>query len=117
MQNKAAAGATKQVTGAEQTWAVPNTLAQLMEVLKSPSKVTGGTQPRIIAGNTGSGETFAFQNAAMQALHGTSPSPIMHVYLSKVTFKRIAVTALACLLPATQHTNGTALRDVTKCTP
>ena len=58
MQNKAAAGATKQVTGAEQTWAAPNTMAQLMDVLKTPSKLTGGAQFRIIAGNTGSGRTF-----------------------------------------------------------
>ena len=45
----------KQVSGAGQTWAAPNTLAQLMDVLKAPSKDTGGQSLRIIAGNTGSG--------------------------------------------------------------
>ena len=54
-QNKAKAGAMKQVSGAGQTWAAPNTLAQLMDVLKTPSKDTGGQPLRIIAGNTGSG--------------------------------------------------------------
>ena len=54
-QNKAKAGAMKQVIGAGQTWAAPNTLAQLMDVLKAPSKDTGSQPLRIIAGNTGSG--------------------------------------------------------------
>ncbi|CAL5222937.1 g5372 [Coccomyxa viridis] len=53
--NKAAAGTIKQISGAGQTWAVPNTLAQLMDVLKAPSKASGKEQLRIIAGNTGSG--------------------------------------------------------------
>ena len=55
LQSKAAAGAVKQVSGAGQSWAVPNTLAQLMDVLKAPSKASGKEQLRIIAGNTGSG--------------------------------------------------------------
>ena len=54
-QNKAAAGAIKLVSGAGQTWAVPNNLAQLMDVLKAPGKASGAVQLRIIAGNTGSG--------------------------------------------------------------
>ena len=61
MQNKAAAGASKQVSGAGQTWAAPTTLTQLMDVLKvPPSKESGGEQLRIVAGNTGAGESFIF---------------------------------------------------------
>ena len=60
LQNKAAAGTTKQVSGAGQTWAAPNSLAQLMDVLKAPSKASGQGQLRIIAGNTGSGPTLCF---------------------------------------------------------
>lgn len=85
--------------------------------LNPPARSPGEHSPASSLATLAQVGTFAFQDAAMQALHGTSPFLIMHVYLSKVTFERIAVTALACLLPATQHTNGTALRDVTKCTP
>ena len=80
LQNKAAAGATKQVSGAGQTWAAPNNLTQLMDVLKAPNKVSGQGQLRIIAGNTGSGPTLCFLGScnAHNAVFAHNECPLRH---------------------------------------
>ena len=58
MQNKAAAGSSKLISGAGQSWAAPTSLAQLMDALRAPTKDGSQQAPRIIAGNTGSGEVL-----------------------------------------------------------
>ena len=50
---------------AEQMWAVSNTLAQLMNVLKDPSKVSRKEEQHIIAGNSGSCMTSCIMETSL----------------------------------------------------